>query len=137
MSDSLQNEPGTERSVNEPETAPRRRRKRWRVLSWTLFILFDIFVIVGIGLFLASTLLAGRDLPAPDWTAEEAGKVLSRGLGGARAEVGAITLRVSRTMSAPAGTVCSPGPAVRTVRTGAVPGLTATAPGCSLPVLPG
>lgn len=85
-----------------PELPPRdrsgrpRRRKRWRVLSWLLFILFDIVVLLGLGLFLASQLLDGRDLPAPDWTAAEASRFLSRGLGGGTAEVGAITVQVSK-----------------------------------------
>ncbi len=65
------------------------------MLSWILFILFDIAVLLGIGLFIATSLLSGRDLPAPDWTAQEAGRFLSRGIGGGRAEVGAITIRMT------------------------------------------
>ncbi|RYH12380.1 AsmA-like C-terminal region-containing protein [Tropicimonas sp. IMCC6043] len=66
------------------------------MLSWSLFILFDIVVLVGLALYLAYLTLPDRDLPAPAWAAEKAGALLSRGLGGGRADVGAVILRAPR-----------------------------------------
>ncbi|SDI27519.1 AsmA-like C-terminal region-containing protein [Aliiruegeria lutimaris] len=97
VEESQNSETGDDRPQVDPERAPRqRRRKRWRVLSWSLFILFDIVVVLGVGLFLASLTIEGRDLPTPDWAAEKAGDILSRGLEGGQTDVGEITIRMAQ-----------------------------------------
>ncbi len=86
---------GSDTKAPPPQTAARRRpRRRRRPFVWLVCLALDIVVVLGVVIFLASVMLIGRDLPAPDWVAEKAGEVLSRGLGGGRAEVGAVTLTV-------------------------------------------
>ncbi|SFB81438.1 AsmA-like C-terminal region-containing protein [Tropicimonas isoalkanivorans] len=72
----------------------RSRRRKRRALLWGVFLLFDLVLVLGVAVLIGGAMLAGRDLPAPQWVAEKAGAVLSEGLGGGQVEVGQVTLRV-------------------------------------------
>ncbi|WP_068116669.1 AsmA-like C-terminal region-containing protein [Tropicimonas marinistellae] len=74
---------------------PRSRRRKRRALLWGVFVIFDLALVLGIALLLAGALMAGRDLPAPDWVADEAGRILSQGLGGGQVEVGQVTVQLA------------------------------------------
>ncbi|SNS70883.1 AsmA-like C-terminal region-containing protein [Tropicimonas sediminicola] len=73
---------------------PRSARRKRRALLWVIFVAFDLALVLALAILLGGLMLAGRDLPAPDWVAERAGEVLSQGLGGGQVEIGEVTLRL-------------------------------------------
>ncbi|PRY22681.1 AsmA-like protein [Aliiruegeria haliotis] len=63
-------------------------------VRWLLFLAFDLLVLALVAVVVVAVVLDGRDLPAPGWVAEEAGALFSRGLGGGRADVGRVSVRM-------------------------------------------
>ncbi|MFD0980829.1 YhdP family protein [Tropicimonas aquimaris] len=86
--------PGDGQPAGEASRARKPARRKRRMLLWVLFVVFDLALVLALAILLGGLMLAGRDLPAPDWVAERAGEVLSQGLGGGQVEIGEVTLRL-------------------------------------------
>ena len=98
VNDTRQAEAGPSVNVTGPGKRRRRlvrpRRRRWRMLSVLLFVGFDVIVVLGVTLFIASQTLVGRELPVPAWAVTEIARVLSRGLGTGEVEIGGAAFRI-------------------------------------------
>lgn len=98
VNDNRQAEAGQTVRPAAPLRAGRRmvrpRRWQWRLLSVLLFIGFDVIVVLGFVLFIASQTLVGRELPVPSWVVTEIARVLSRGLGTGEVDIGGAAFRI-------------------------------------------